>query len=314
MIQRVNKSLRHGQPNTMNAHRKLTGNQNRVQDAVRAGIVLALSLLAVTCYSVSDGRKEQQSSDRTSLATAGAPITSAELRHAATQGKVTAPSIETRQLRSALDLARTLGVPPSRFEVINNPSTWITKAKQGDARAALAVYETLTSCLNFSDASTNGIDDPARRSIMLSTDCRTIPKDLSRDKLALLQPAADTGNPLARLVYAMEAIKLSRISSTTGTPSISSATSEKARTYLEDAATYGIKEAYIQLFVASDRGTFGQPDTTPAAAYLMAARQLDGSITLPIDLDAYLARLRPGDRLRAEELGRQIAARCCRQP
>lgn len=314
MIQRVNKSLSHGQPNTMNAHRKLTGNQNRVQDAVRAGIVLALSLLAVTCYHVSNGRKEQHSADRTSLATAGARIAPVELRHAATQGEVTAPSIETRQLRSALDVARTLGVPPSRFEVISNPSTWITKAKQGDTRAALAVYETLTSCLSFSDASTNGIDDPARHSIMLSTDCHTIPKDLSRDKLALLQPAADSGSPLARLAYAMEAIKLSRISNTTGTPSISSATSERARTYLEDAAAYGIKDAYIQLFVASDRGAFGQPDTTRAAAYLMAARQLDNTISLPVDLDAYKVRLRPGDRLRAEELGRQIAARCCRQP
>jgi hypothetical protein len=298
--------------------RRDTGRSDRERVQRAIVILLVVSLLSAGYYFFTVFQSATVRSPAPPATIASSP------QHAARSSEETAVPVPRADVRrgteknqtnliSVRDLVSKLGPRPSRFDVLDNASAWIARAKAGDTLAAFAVHDAATNCLRFADdidARPRAVAAPD--GFRLSSDCPKMPRAVAQDRLGLFGPAAAQGSVFARLAYGVEVARLSVAHDAIGRgTAMNAGDKEQALAYIEDAARHGVREAYYELYFAYDRGAFGARDESKAASYLLALRALDPQASSSATSKSYLENMRPADRQRAEEMAKTLAASCC---
>jgi hypothetical protein len=197
--------------------------------------------------------------------------------------------------------------------VISNPKRYFDRASAGDGDAAMAVYYVVAGCRSFRSSELNETRILQERREVTSEECFTIPEKKAATPEHWLRVAANAGRNDARLMYAIETgARLNAMYRRGVEPSADLlADGDRAVSYLELAASEGVKEAYQQLAVAYESGLYGKQDRVLAYAYAAAVKRIDASLADESLLRGLESQLRPGDFILAESQSTLIAGKCC---
>lgn len=160
--------------------------------------------------------------------------------------------------------------------VAQNPLYWLGKARSGDAAAAVAVYQIFRRCekeLSRSRAAQTQGDASSSPPSSLQPHCANFPTGV--DFLALLEPVAAAGDPIARIHFATEV--LGSNADATRRQDLSAeqrGLMQRAIGYLEEEGTRGSVVALMQLAQAYESGAAGERNAERAHAYLLAIQAL----------------------------------------
>jgi hypothetical protein len=203
------------------------------------------------------------------------------------------------------------------FNFLKNPSAWIEMAQRGDGRAARLIYETLSNCLIFSDSSDKEKEDFKKKTELLggelANDCRSIPSAYADNKAYFLDASASNGDPLSQYLYGQDLVSSALLQQRNGSLQVLAEEYNKSIMYLQNAASYGVEQAYLELAHIYSSGAFGRQDPILAASYITALqelRELSGFSQLP---EHIIPKTRTGDHTIIKENARRIVEECCKK-
>jgi hypothetical protein len=201
---------------------------------------------------------------------------------------------------------------PDPFIVLGDSPQWFTRASRGNPVAAQAVFFLLQNCRSFGPAiATLDPQQMPRESNEASraSNCQSIPQNFGDDPFYWLEFAARNGDPLSQVVYAHHADTLQQ-NSRPQDPGRRAAIRAKAVTYLQQAATRGVADAYLMLASSYERGSLTQKNPALAYSYLSALAAVTGdpgAANKAMSLRSSLP-----DAGAAEATAAKLAASCCR--
>lgn len=209
---------------------------------------------------------------------------------------------------------------PSDSMILQDVSPWLRKARQGDAAAAIAVYETFKKCQppGRQGAGAGASIEAPMTTAATSPQCQAAPYAGSLDFLLLLGPAAEGGDTAARLYFAAEVFgrneRLPR-----GARNSSQVVQEQTRTavtYLEEAGAQGSAAALLQLARVFEAGDAVPQNLERAYSYRLGLSTVaPGELAnTQQDLRRLEQRLTPSQIRNAQEYSARLVKEGARPP
>lgn len=203
---------------------------------------------------------------------------------------------------------------PDPFDVLENPRRWFTLALEGNAPAALGVYNVLRNARRFgppiADLDPGKIPD-VLGFISSNADCHSIPANFSDDELRWLEPAAQAGDVNARLMYAMGAAV---VFWDKRRPPPSAERGRQIRSnalrWLDELRREGIGYAYTLLVSAHSDGGIADSDPVRALAYQEALAALSAEPSIAAHAAQRRGRLSDANAAAARALAEDLIAEC----
>lgn len=188
---------------------------------------------------------------------------------------------------------------PNPLDTLAEIDSWSLAARNGDARAASAVFLALENCLVAPKVDPKMTAEKPRR---VSTDCSAVDKLTRAQKWEILGAAAEQNNILAQAMFGTRARSHLTAERSSGQKSASLYEfDERAIRYLENSVAAGVYEAYPSLLAYYLDSTGGTYNIVRAYAHAVLA---DESIA-----DNQYATIKKSlsDRMRASEMSEAIA-------
>lgn len=154
--------------------------------------------------------------------------------------------------------------------VAQNPAYWLGVARQGDASAAVVIYQVFRHCQqqrHHSGAARAGSEPQP----LALPECAGFPSDF--DFLTLLEPAASAGNAAARFQFATEVLR-SNLTATGDEGKSTQPLAQRAIGFLEDEGSRGSVLALLELARAYESGAAVEQDLERAYAYLLTIQSV----------------------------------------
>lgn len=161
---------------------------------------------------------------------------------------------------------------PSYAVVVQNPTYWLGKARQGDPVAAVAVYLAFRRCVPEPNPDQADAKPVASK---LPPECGAVKDERRSELVSLLRSAADAGDSIAQLHYGSEILhsNLRLIQSSKPLSTQDRQRTEEALALLETAASQGSVLALMELAHGFDTGASGRRDAQRSLAYFLALQQ-----------------------------------------
>lgn len=188
-------------------------------------------------------------------------------------------------------------------ESFQSPALAISKAKRGDAVAAIALFQMVASCYPIGTKQDSSGKFIARRN------CPEVPGELVSDRFSLLEPLAEAGDVRVQTVYLLNALPIADVLAR-GATNEAVVEAKRLRAAAERfgkaAAEAGGREASIMISRAYLNGAFGVRDPSQAYIHLMRVKEVDPSP----QINEQLANLARQLSARAQQLAKAKLSVC----
>ncbi|HUD41159.1 MAG TPA: hypothetical protein VMR06_04095 [Dokdonella sp.] len=282
-------------------------------------LAAALILIAVVWYA---SRHDRSLADDPAIKADPLASTLPEVESPVATGR-DSPAAETRahSRRPLTDeelISRQAPVPGKLSDVLME---LVPKAERGDAEAAYQLFIKINDCKWAMEGATSAQSSKdeairaAQRAWMTETlrkleDCEGLTDELIATRVKWLTLAAEGGDPLAQLTYAVSSdLILGGASQMLANPRAVEDYRQKALRFLTGLADRGDVSAMVQLSTAYRAGILVAPDPVKAYAYAYLANRISG--TTPAIVQAAGATLTHEQILQGQQLAMELQRRCC---
>lgn len=184
-----------------------------------------------------------------------------------------------------------------------NPDALLEQARAGKEFAAIAMFKIIRNCYLMMEPPSLG-KMVSEKIPVQHQNCPSLPSDVVRNPLKLLEDAANMGSTEAMLFYAMNSRSFSQFytrKNTNESVQLSRIVLKQAEIYGEQAARDGLLEAYGFMFGAYMTGQFGTRDLTLAYSYGLPLAANKNNPAISGQLSKIGMTLSPLEKTKAEQ-------------
>lgn len=200
---------------------------------------------------------------------------------------------------------------PSVLQAIDNVDQYFALSKQGDGEASVKLFMLAMTCFDGVSPKAGG----AQRGLLRREGCENVPFELGANRLGILANAAEKGDPIAAVHWALNAKNLALVDdpSVATDPVRQRQFANQSLEYLQFAAANGVREAYYALARSYEVGEFSTPDRALSFAYLYALDRMDSYSDVSTLLKQRWELLGDDERRIAIHTAERIINSCCRR-